>query len=123
MVGVHGTNTYSYDEVPYPNNPFPQSHPDRLATIATLFGMKPQPIDQCRILELGCGGGGNLVPLAEQLPHSEFVGVELSRVQISQAQEWVKRLRFDNVELKHINILDVDAGLGKFDYIICHGVF
>lgn len=117
------TKTYSYDEVPYPNNPFPQSHPDRLATIATLFGMSPQPIDHCRVLELGSGRGGNLLPMAEQLPGSQFVGVELSKIQISEAQELAERLQLGNIELKHMNILDVDAQLGQFDYIICHGVF
>lgn len=52
----------SYDEVPYESFPYPQSHPNRLATIATLFGMQPTPIPQCRVLELGCAAGGNLVP-------------------------------------------------------------
>lgn len=114
---------YSYDEVLYPNNPFQQSHPDRIATIATLFGMQPKPIDRCRVLELGCGRGGNLLPMVEQLPESQFVGIELSRVQISEAQQLAKELGCQNVELKHMNILDVDASIGEFDYIITHGVF
>jgi hypothetical protein len=29
----------AYDRVPYPGHPFPQPHPDRLATVATLFGL------------------------------------------------------------------------------------
>lgn len=115
--------TYSYDEVIYPNNPFPQSHPDRLATIATLFGMKPAAITNCRVLELGCGRGGNIIPMAEQLPRSRFVGVELSKVQFTEAENLVKRLGLKNIELKHVNILDVDASFGEFDYIITHGVF
>jgi methyltransferase-like protein/cyclopropane fatty-acyl-phospholipid synthase-like methyltransferase len=114
---------YSYDEVPYSNHPFAQSHPDRMATIATLFGLKPPPIGSCRILELGCGRGGNLVPMAEQLPGSDLVGIDLSAKQITEAQQWVERLEFKNIQLKQMNLADVDGSLGDFDYIICHGVF
>ena len=53
-----------YDRVPYLGLPLPQTHPDRLGIIATLFGMSPSPADRCRVLELGCGDGGNLIPLA-----------------------------------------------------------
>jgi methyltransferase-like protein/SAM-dependent methyltransferase len=115
--------TYSYDEVPYPNNPFPQSHPDRLATIAALFGVNPQQIGNCRVLELGCGRGGNLVPMAEQLPASQFVGVELSEVQANEAKQLALRAGLDNVKICKMNIMDVDTSLGQFDYIIAHGVF
>jgi len=31
----------SYDEVPYQSDPFPQTHPNTLATIATLFASSP----------------------------------------------------------------------------------
>jgi hypothetical protein len=45
----------SYDKVLYPSYTRIQTHPDRLATIATLFGMTPAPVERCRMLELGCG--------------------------------------------------------------------
>ena len=44
----------SYDQIPYPARPFVESHPDRLATVGMLFGMDVQPIDHCRVLEIGC---------------------------------------------------------------------
>lgn len=43
----------SYDEVPYESNPFPQTHPQRLAALASLFGLNPPDIHQCRVLEMG----------------------------------------------------------------------
>src|SRR5579875_368864 len=67
-----------FDEVPYPGFPFPESHPDRLATIATLFGMTPPLLESCRILELGCGDGSNLIPMAFGLPQSQWLGVDLA---------------------------------------------
>ena len=65
----------SYDEVAYPSYSFAQTHPDRLGAIAALFGMSPAPVDGCRVLELGCGNGSNLIPMAFCLPGSRFVGV------------------------------------------------
>jgi methyltransferase-like protein/SAM-dependent methyltransferase len=113
----------SYDEVPYESQPFPQSHPDRLATIARLFGMSPPAIDHCHVLELGCAGGGNLIPMAFQLPGSEFVGIDYSRRHVQTAQEVIRDLDLKNIRVEHGSILDVDATWGAFDYIICHGVY
>ena len=46
-----------YDEVPYPSHPYPNSHPDHLATMVTLLGMAPPRLEQARVLELGCAMG------------------------------------------------------------------
>ena len=73
----------SYDRVPYPSHPFMQTHPDHLATIATLFGLKPASATKCRVLELGCASGGNLIPMALSFPDSQFVGVDLSARQVA----------------------------------------
>jgi methyltransferase-like protein/SAM-dependent methyltransferase len=113
----------TYDELPYAAQPFPQSHPDRLATIATLFGMRPAPVRNCRVLELGCAAGGNLVPMAEQHPDSQFVGIDLSQRQVAEGQALVEALGLGNVELRHQSILDFEGADGAFDYIICHGVY
>lgn len=113
----------SYDEVPYESHPFSQTHPSRLYTIGTLFGMRPTPVQRCRVLELGCAAGGNLIPMADNLPDSEFVGVDLSARQINDGQALIKQFGLKNVKLKHASIMDVDASYGQFDYIICHGVF
>jgi methyltransferase-like protein/SAM-dependent methyltransferase len=113
----------SYDEVPYPSYSYPQTHPDRLATLATLFGMRPAPVEHCRVLELGCAGGGNLIPMAEGLPESVFVGLDLSPRQIATGQAAVSELGLKNVTLGQANLLDVPKGFGPFDYIIAHGIY
>ena len=113
----------TYDQLPYTRYAFPQTHPDRLASIAMVYGVMPPDVRSCRVLEIGCGRGGNLIPMAEQLPGSQFVGVDLSRVQIEEAKAWALDLGFSNVDLRQMDILDIDASLGMFDYIVCHGVF
>ncbi|MFO0760012.1 MAG: class I SAM-dependent methyltransferase [Byssovorax sp.] len=112
----------SYDEVPYPSGAFEQTHPDRLATIAALFGMSPAPLETCRVLELGCASGGNLVPMAHALPGATFVGIDISAREIADGMPWIERLGLTNLRLLHKDILDLDASFGTFDYILCHGV-
>ncbi|MEP7214466.1 MAG: class I SAM-dependent methyltransferase [Acidobacteriota bacterium] len=115
---------FSYDDVPYPSYAFPQTSPDRLATMATLFGMQPAPPNRCRVLEIGCGDGTNLLSHAFLLPESEFVGIDLSSVQIADAKDSAKHLGLTNTRFEQINILDFDQDyFGKFDYIVTHGVF
>jgi methyltransferase-like protein/SAM-dependent methyltransferase len=113
----------SYDRFPYPARPFPQTHPDRLATIGMLFALNVQPIDRCRVIEIGCARGGNLVPMAAQLPESNFLGIDFSSIQIDDARRLSKDLGLKNIEFRCLDIRDAGAGLGQFDYIICHGVF
>jgi SAM-dependent methyltransferase len=115
--------TFAYDAVFYPGHPFEQTHPDRLATIASLFGMEPAPVDRCRVLELGCGLGGNLLPMAYELPDSEFIGIDLSAPTIARGASNVARLGLSNISLRHCDILDVGEDVGRFDYIIAHGVY
>lgn len=113
----------TYDEVPYESYPFQQSHPDRLATMAKLFGMESAPVSKCRVLELGCAGGGNLIPLAYNYPESQFVGLDLSKVHLETGNKTVEALGLKNIELKHASIMDVNSDYGTFDYIIVHGVY
>src|SRR5262249_14504487 len=113
----------SYDEVPYDSLPFAESHPDTLATVATLLGMTPAPVTRCRVLELGCAGGGNLIPMAWALPESHFLGIDLSQRQIADGHQAVAAMDLANIELRHASIMDVDSSFGAFDYILAHGVY
>jgi SAM-dependent methyltransferase len=112
----------AYDRVPYPGHPFAQTHPDRLATIATLFGLRPADPAACRVLELGCGDGGNLVPMAYGLPGSAFTGIDLSPRAIEHADELRRALNLENLELRRADLTALGE-LGTFDYIVCHGVY
>ena len=118
-----GEPTSSYDEVPYASHPYRKSHPDNLAVLARLFGMTPAPVPRCRVLELGCAAGGNLIPMAQGLPESRFIGVDLSQRQVAEGQAVIAALGLTNIELQHRDLLDLDAGDGSFDYILCHGVY
>jgi hypothetical protein len=113
----------SYDQVPYTSLAFPQTHPDHLAAVAGIFGLDPPDVSRCRVLELGCAGGGNLVPMAFNLPGSEFVGIDHSPRQVADAQAAITALGLRNIRVEAASIEEVDGTWGTFDYIICHGVF
>ena len=89
--------TTAYDETPYPSGAFPQTHPNRLAAMARLFGVPAADPAKARVLELGCADG--------------------------LGQQAIAAAGLKNVELRLQNILDFPATEGKFDYIIAHGVF
>lgn len=114
---------FIYDKVPYPSLSFRWTHPDHLATIATLLGLDPAPVERCRVLELGCASGGNLIPMAYSLPQSEFVGIDLAESHIAEGQAKVAMLGLENIDLQKMDITDIQADFGEFDYIIVHGVY
>ena len=120
---VPSPTTNSYDEVPYESHPYPQTHPSRLFTIATLFGLSPPPVENARVLELGCAAGGNIIPMAEAFPNATFVGIDLSARQVADGQKTIADAGLTNVTLRHANILDLEPDSGPLDYILCHGVF
>jgi len=112
-----------YDSVPYPGSAFQDTHPDRLGTLAFLHGMNPAPTEQCRVLELGAGNGGNLIPHAWLHPESTFLGLDRAGTAVAVGNAMIDALGLRNVRLETVDLLDVSTPLGEFDYIIAHGVF
>ena len=111
------------DRIHYPGGAWEHSHPDRIAANARLYGLSPAPVDRGRVLELGCGAGGNLVPMACGLPDARFVGIELAARPVEVGRGLAGALGLSNIELRQHDILDLPADLGAFDYIIAHGVY
>jgi SAM-dependent methyltransferase len=113
----------AYDEVIYPGRAYPDTHPEHLATLATLFAMTPVPVERCRVLEVACGDGGNLIPMAYGLPGSEFVGFDLAARPIALGKTTAARLGLSNVSLSQFDLADFPRAAGQFDYIIAHGLY
>src|SRR6478672_6561674 len=108
----------TYDDVPYLSKPLFSTHPDLLAAAGRLRGLKTRSSSNCRVLELGCAAGGNLIPMAYALPNSRFVGIDLSSKQIEVGQALRRRLELENINLAAVSIADIDSSYGQFDYII-----
>lgn len=116
-------DTFAYDVIAYPSKIFSQTNPDRLAVMAKLFGMNPANVENCRVLELGCGNGSNLFAQAFIFPSSEFVGIDLSENHIDDAKKGAEELNLSNISFQQIDVMQMNvAEFGKFDYIIAHGL-
>ena len=112
-----------HDSIVYPGGAWEYSHPDRIAANARMYGMDTTPIAECRVLELGCGAGRNLIPMAYGLPDAEFLGIDLAARPVEQGRRLAATLGLANVELLQGDIQNVPTDLGKFDAIIAHGVY
>lgn len=115
---------FAYDQLPYPSKFFLQTHPDRLAAAGILHGMEPADPRSCRVLELGCGNGSNLIAQAYLSPRSEFIGVDLAQTHIDLANDSAGELDLSNVEFRQMDVMDMTADeFGQFDFITAHGLF
>jgi SAM-dependent methyltransferase len=110
----------AYTRVPYPGLAFPQTHPDRLALLATLHGLDPAPPDTARVLEVGCGDGLNLVAMAGHAPGLHAVGFDL--VDPVLGREAAAELGVGNVRLEQGDLRE-GRDWGEFDYVVAHGVY
>ena len=113
----------TYADVPYPTAPIRCTHPEILSVVGALSGLRPAPADRCRVLEIGCGDGGNLLPMACGLPGSEFVGIEPSGPAVERARSVAEALGARNVVFEQKGVEELGDAPGAFDYIVTHGVF
>lgn len=112
-----------YDAVEYPGFAYAHTHPDQLAVMALLYGLEPAPVSSCRVLEVACNEGANLIPMAYAIPGSEFVGFDLAPECVARGQERINDLGLKNVRLFAADLMKVGPELGQFDYIIAHGFY
>ena len=86
--------------------------------------MSPADPGGARVLELGCAGGGNLIPMAWYLPRATFLGIDRAAASLGVGRSLAERLALSNLELRQADIATIDpATLGEFDYILVHGVW
>ena len=113
----------SYNDVPYVSAPDPARHPDRLATIGTLLGLHVAPLAACRVLEIACGDGSSLIPIAATLPSASFTGFDFAAQPLARARRMAGDLALANVRLLECDLRALPADLRHFDYVIAHGLY
>jgi SAM-dependent methyltransferase len=94
-----------------------------LEAIGRLFGLNPAPARPCRVLELGCGDGGNALSIAQTLPDAQVLGVDASPGAIERGTQLARAAGLANVELRCAKFEQLGDGLAEFDYIVAHGVY
>jgi SAM-dependent methyltransferase len=113
----------AYDRVPYPTGTYSQTHVRRLAAMARLFGVNAPDVRTCRVLEIGCGEGANLIGMAVDLPDSQFVGIDISQSAIDRAVEVATEAGLENITFRQGDVMELIGRPGECDYVITHGVF
>ncbi len=119
----HAGLVQRYDEIAYNALPHALTHPDHLGTVATLLGMRPAAVAQCRVLEVGCSDGANLIPMAAALPGARFVGCDLSPVAVAKGRAMIDAVGLTNITLLEEDLATLAPEHGPFDYMIAHGVY
>jgi SAM-dependent methyltransferase len=113
-----------YDDVPYPTSPHDLTHPSRMAAVGVLLGLSPTVGQPRRVLEIGCGSGGNLLNMAASAPDSEFVGFDLAPSAIARARDLAAAAGLENAAFHTLDITRAAGPIaGRFDAIVAHGVY
>jgi len=116
----------------YVSFPAPTRTPDRLSTIASLFGACPTPITNSLTLDIGCGQGWDILSLASAFPTANFIGLDISEEVLNLARKTAKDLDLNNITFYNLDITKLDdtnveiknnLRPNSFDYIICHGLY
>jgi SAM-dependent methyltransferase len=112
-----------YEELDYPAMSHPPSHPAVTGVVARLAGLPPVDFSRMRVLELGCAGGWNLLPIAAEFPEAECLGVDFSGRAVADARAVAGEAGIGNARFEAADMLEWENGGDGFDFIIAHGVF
>ena len=117
----------AYDEIPYFSAAFSDCSPVRIEAVAKFLGLKAANLKDARVLELGSSYGGNILPFAISHKNTKVVGIDISSHQVTEGNKVAKQIGLENFTLLERNFLHMNESdikeLGKFDYIIAHGVY
>jgi SAM-dependent methyltransferase len=115
--GYFAESGYTYDF-------YSGTTPSRLSWVAAIKGLITKT-NNFRYLDLGCGQGVSLIHMAALHPDSEFVGVDFMPEHIAHANNLASKAGLDNIIFIEGDFTDL-AGkcqqLGKFDFIVAHGI-
>jgi SAM-dependent methyltransferase len=117
------SNAGAYEEFSYPGFAYAATHPSRLQVLGELFGLAPAPAVSCRVLELGCGDGGNILAMAQALPGARLLGIDLAAGAIARGVQLIEQAGLENVQLLCADLEQLPRDIGSFDYIVAHGVY
>ncbi len=112
----------SYDEIPYEGRPVPATAPAAMALTAMAHGGPRAPLGSARVLELGCGDGANLLPLAFFHPSWQLTGVDTSSVAIDAARRRAAELELSNVRFVQGDLAALELAEEQ-DFVIAHGIY
>ena len=104
-----------FEKRTFPNH---RTHPVILSTIGALLGLEIKPIEKCKVLELNCGDGGNIIPVSLYFPQMQYYGVDTDETAVLKANKLVKDLNLTNIRIQKKELSELRELEGQFDFII-----
>lgn len=101
----------------------PSSDPAQTAITALLAGLTVPDPAKARILEIGCGSGQNLIPLALRWPKAVIHGIDCSEIAIEEARNMAEAAGAGTIRFEVADLLDRQTPDERYDFIIAHGFF
>jgi SAM-dependent methyltransferase len=108
-----------YEQLPFKSKADRTKHPDRIATIAYLYGLVSPPLERCRFLDFGCGTGSDCLALALELPGARVIGYDPVEGPMEQSRFVAGLVGVENLKLVAGELPPTEE---QFDYIVSHGV-
>ena len=107
----------------YPPMSHPVADPAMIAVSASMAGRRPPHPATARILEIGCGSGHHLIPLAQRWPGAEFTGIDIAPDAIAMARRYASGAGLRNINFLVSDLRSTELAGQEYDYIIAHGFF
>src|SRR5262249_49553446 len=85
------------------------------------LGLEPFMFN-ARIIDVGCGTGHRVMPLAKHFAVKEYVGLDHSSASLKVAEELGKELELTNVTLVEGDLFGIPYDNNSFDIVISQGV-
>ncbi len=110
-----------YEKFPYPSS---QVGNNLIYDLAGMYGLviSSNLFEDAFILDLGCGTGHRIIGLAEQLPDSTFIGIDMSTPSLNIAKSLAAENGVNNVSFIYSEIENI-LFENKFDVVTSTGVF
>lgn len=87
--------------------------------LSLLYPQLTKPLEECMVLDMGCGIGGLSIPAALMVKHIK--GIDLNESYISICKKKAREKGLVNVDFEKRSIFEVDEE-GKYDIVLCSDV-
>lgn len=114
----------AYDVLPYPGVVARDTWPPHLDLCSLWHGGPTPSSSSRRVVELGCGNGTNLLPLAYYNPSFTFVGIDKAQAELERARAGACRLGLENISFVLHDVRDLSrSDVIPCDYLVAHGLY